>query len=43
MGIAVHAGFFLFAAAIAMTALAVKISHVIHEHTKQIRLGFRAR
>ena len=43
LGIVVDAGFFLFAAAIAITALVVKVGHVIHEHSEHTQLAYRTR
>ena len=43
LGIAVHEGFFLVAAVIAIGAIAGALVHAIHEHSRQARLAYRAR
>ena len=43
LGMAVHAAFFLLAAAIAIAALTTKVLHAIHERTEQTQLAYRAR
>ena len=43
LGLVIHEGFFLLAAAIAIGALIATAIHVIHEHSETSRLAYRAR
>ena len=43
LGIAVHEGFFLVAAVVAIGAIAGALVHAIHEHSQQTQVAYRAR
>jgi hypothetical protein len=43
LGIVVHEGFFVLAAAIAVGAGAVAAAHALHEHNEHTRLAYRPR